>query len=256
MKKYHLSLVVALFSHLIVSAQDYNAVFPIQNSVTTGYPEYTAVKVNSSSEYLGKKAYMSNIVTLFKGNEKYTTMTIETIKYHTGRDLGAFISFNYVSKTEFDAGVAWNNSSEVTQFAFHPGGVNGKDADYNNSDVPYYVPLYAFTYSDSEGLNLIDLQNGDIIAKIAGANEVNQYVYLTVFAGNKRDSKDIIVVAGKNTFSIYGTFIDKNSNGIKAVEALPLSPRYFDVNGVQLNEPKQGLNIIVDGDTSKKVFIK
>lgn len=234
----------------------FNAVFPIQGTVTTGYPEFTAANVEMSYEYMGKKILLSDRVWLYKGTERYWGQTIQNIKNHSKKDLGSFISFNYLSNSVPNVSGPWNVSSSTTQFAFHPGGMNWKNANYNNSEEPYYVPLYAFTYSDEEGLNLVDLESGNIIAKIGEGGDIKKYAYLTVLAGDTRNSKDVIVVAGKDTFCIYGMFIENDESGVKAVVSPISAPAYFDTNGRKLDSPKRGVNIVVDGETTKKVVVK
>ena len=252
-------MVMLLFC-AFAKAQDvessFNAVFPIQGTVTTGYPEFTAANVEMSYEYMGKKILLSDRVWLYKGTERYWGQTIQNIKYHSDKDLGSFISFNYSSNLVSNVSGPWNVSSNTTQFAFHPGGMNWKNANYNNSEEPYYVPLYAFTYSDEEGLNIVDLQSGGVIAKIGEGGDIRKYAYLSVLAGDSRNSKDVIVVAGKDTFSIYGIFIEDDGSGVKAV-ATPISaPAFFDMNGRKLDSPRRGMNIVVDGETTKKVVVK
>lgn len=234
----------------------FNAVYPIQGTVTTGYPEFTAAKIEMSYEYMAKKILLSDRVWLYKGTERYWGQTIQNIKYHSNKDLGSFISFNYSSNTVPNVSGPWNVSSNTTQFAFHPGGMIKKVADYNNAEQPYYVPLYAFTYSDNEGLNLVDLQNGKIIANVGEGGDIKKYAYLTVFAGDSRNSKDIIVVAGKETFKIYGIFVEDGETGVKVIESSSSAPSYFDVNGRKLDSPRHGVNIVVDGETTKKVVVK
>lgn len=234
----------------------FNAVFPIQGTVTTGYPEFTAANVEMSYEYMGKKILLSDRVWLFKGTERYWGQTIQNIIYHSDKDLGSFISFNYISNSVPNVSGPWNVSSSTTQFSFHPGGMNWKNVNYNNSEEPYYVPLYAFTYSDNEGLNIVDLQSGSVIAKIGKGGDIRNYAYLSVLAGDSRNSKDVIVVAGKDTFCIYGIFIEDGESGVKAVFSPISVPAYFDTNGRKLNSPKHGVNIVVDGETTKKVVVK
>ena len=234
----------------------WNAVFPIQGTVTIGYPEFTAANVEMSYEYMGRKILMSDRVWLYKGTERHWGQTIQNIKYHSEKDLGSFISFSYLSNSVSNVNGPWNVSSSTTQFAFHPGGMNRKIANYNNSEEPYYIPLYAFTYSDEEGLNLVDLQSGSIIAKIDEGGDIKKYAYLSVLAGDSRNSKDVIVVAGKDTFSIYGIFIENDESGVKAVVSPISAPAFFDTNGRKLDSPRHGVNIVVDGETTKKIVNK
>ena len=255
-----LLLVSACLLHLVANAQNYaqnlNSLFPIQGTVTTGYPEFTAANVEMSYEYMGKKILLSDRVWLYKGTERYWGQTIQNIKYHSNKDLGSFISFNYSSNSVPNVSGPWNISSSTTQFAFHPGGMNWKNANYNNSEEPYYVPLYAFTYSDEEGLNLVDLQSGVVIATIGEGGDIRKYAYLSVLAGDSRNNKDVIIVAGKDTFSIYGVFVEDGENGVKVVVYSNSAPSYFDMNGRKMGSPKHGVNIVVDGETTKKVVVK
>lgn len=256
-----LLLVSACLLHLVANAQNYaqnlNSLFPVQNTVTTGYPEFTGANVTQSYEYLGKKIFLASLLYLFKGEDHYYGCGIENINQQQKRDFGSFISFTYFTKKDAESSGSWNCSSATTQFAFHPGGINdGKTADYNNSEEPFYVPLYCFTYSDTEGLNLVDSQSAKIIANIGAGGDIKKYAYLTVIAGDNRNSEDVIVVAGKETFKIYGIFVEDGESGVKVIESSSSAPSYFDMNGRKLDSPRHGLNIVVDRQTTKKVVVK
>lgn len=254
-----LFLSIAMVLPCIVLAQNveqyFNSIYPIQGTVTTEYPEFTATKIEMSYEWMGKEILLSDRIYLYKGAERYLGQTIENIKYHSNIDLGAFISFNYISKFVPNISGHWNNSSSTTQFAFHPGGL-GKEANYKNAEKPYYVPLYAFTYSDTEGLNLIDVNSGNVIAKIGEGGDITKYAYLAVLAGDSRSSKDIIVVAGKSNFSVFGIFVGDGESSVRSISYSGAAPSYFDINGQRLDSPKQGINIVVDGETTRKVVVK
>lgn len=256
-----LLLVSACLLHLVANAQDYaqylNSLFPVQNTVTTGYPEFTGANVTQSYEYLGKKIFLASLLYLFKGEDHYYGCGIENINQLHKRDYGSFISFTYYTKKDAETSGSWNCSSATTQFAFHPGGINdGKTANYSNAEEPFNVPLYCFTYSDTEGLNLVDSQSAKIIANIGAGGDIKRYAYLTVIAGNTRNTEDIIIVAGNNGLKAYGVFVDNGSSGVRQIFSSSSSPSYFDINGQRLDAPKQGINIMVDGNEAKKVVVK
>lgn len=253
-----LSIAIMLFG--AVSAQtvesQLNAVFPVQNTVTTLYPEFTGVAVDQVHEYLGKKIYLSSLVYLFIGNERYLGCGIGNVKQQTNKDIGAFISFSYYTKRDSEFSGPWNSSSEATQFAFHPGGINDpKAVNYSNSDKPYYTPLYGFTYSDTEGLNLVDLSSAQIIANIGTGGDIKNYAYLSVFAGKTRSSEDIIVVAGNDGLKVFGVFVGNGQSSVQAITTTA-AQSYYDLNGRKLDAPKHGVNIVVEGETTKKVIVK
>lgn len=251
---------IAIMLSCIVSAQDVegklNAIFPVQNTVTTQYPEFTGVSVDQVTEYLGKKIYQASFIYLYKGQERMLGMGYGNVKQVNNCDTGLFVSFTYFTKRDSEFSGPWNSSSEATQFAFHPGGINdSKSANYSDSDKPYYTPLYGFTYSDSEGLNLVDLSTAQIIANIGGGGDIKKYAYLSVFAGNTRNSEDFIVVAGNQGLNVYGVFVNNGSSQVRQIE-YTRTPSYFDLNGQKLDFPRQGINIVVDGETAKKVVVK
>lgn len=262
MKKAFL-LISACLLHIVANAQNFteylNSVFPIQNTVTTDYPEYTGTNVSMSYDYLGKRIYLSSLLYLFKGEEHYNGYGIKNLNQALNRDLGSFMSFSYYTKRDTEVSGPWNSSSEATQFAFHPGGAKtpkGDSYNYGNSEKPYYTPLYVFTYSDSEGLNLVDLENSKVIANLGGGGDITKYAYLSVFSGKNRSSEDIIVVAGKGNFNVYGTFVGNGESGVRQITYSGTEPSYFGINGQKYDSPQQGLNIVVNGSETKKVIIK
>lgn len=256
-----LLLVSACLLHLVANAQDYaqnlNSIFPVQNTVTTGYPEFTGANVTQSYEYLGKKIFLASLLYLFKGEDHYYGCGIENINQLHKRDFGSFISFTYFTKKDAESSGSWNCSSATTQFAFHPGGINdGKTADYNNAEEPFYVPLYCFTYSDTEGLNLVDSQSAKVIANIGAGGDIKKYAYLTVIAGDNRNSEDVIVVAGNDGLKVYGVFVSSGESTVRLVSSTNHVTSYFGLNGQKRVSPTHGVNIVSDGDSTKKVFLK
>ena len=251
---------IAIMLSCVVSAQNVesklNAIFPVQNTVTVQYPEFTGVAVDQVREYLGKKIYLASLVYLYIGNESYIGCGIGNVNQQTNRDLGSFISFSYYTKRDSEFSGPWNTSSESTQFAFHPGGIkDSKVASYGNSEKPYNTPLYGFTYSDTEGLNLVDLQSAIVVANIGTGGDIKNYAYLSIIAGNTRNTEDLIIVAGNNGLKAYGVFVDNGKSGVRQIFSSS-EASYFDINGQKLDYPKQGINIVVDGNEAKKVVVK
>ena len=246
MRKSVTSCLLAL--SLCANAQVYtnNSVFPIINTVTSE-PEFVVASITQSYEYMGRDVCLSDIMYIRMGEQP-----AYTAKW--GSDLGSFISFSYVTKQLSPTTNEWNSGSETMQFAFHPGGLAG--ANYSDSSSPMTVPLYAFTYSEEKGLNLIDLETMKVVAKLGDGGQPTKYTYLTVFAGKGRTAKDIIVVAGKDKFDIYGTFADNGSSGVRKIFSSASAPSYFDINGQRLDAPKQGINIVFDGNETKKIVVK
>ena len=80
------------------------------------------------------------------------------------------------------------------------------------------------------------------------------YSYLTVFAGDNATDKDYIVVAGNNKFKIFETIPE--SSGVRQISYSGAEPSYFGINGQKYNEQQQGLNIVVDGETTNKIVVK
>ena len=83
---------------------------------------------------------------------------------------------------------------------------------------------------------------------------LKNYSYLTVFAGDNATDKDYIVVAGNNKFKIFETIPE--SSGVRQISYSGAEPSYFGINGQKYNEPQQGLNIVVDGETTNKIVVK
>ncbi len=238
MRKFVLSfaLVIASFGY----SQEYNTVFPIVNTFTKGDPEFIAASVSMTHDYMGKKVYVADGIQLWQGN----------------RDLGIsnnrYISFTYVTKSMAKYGGEWNTGSETTQLAFHPGG--NYNVSWTSSMTAAGSPLYAFTLSSTYGLRLTNLRDHSVVATLDESSDPQSYAYLMVFAGNNVTDKDLIVVAGKNTFKVFETIPE--TNGVRAVSYSGAAPSYFDINGQRLDSPKQGINIVVDGETTKKIVVK
>lgn len=246
MKKSVMSCLLALSLCANAQVYTYNSVFPIVNTVTSE-PEFVVTSISQSYEYMGRNVCLSDIMYIRMGeNPAYEA--------RWGSDLGSFISFSYVTKQLSPTVNEWNSGSETMQFAFHPGGISG--ANYSDSSSPMTTPLYAFTYSEEKGLNLVDLESMKVVAKLGEGGQPMKYAYLTVFAGKGRTAKDIIVVAGKDNFNIYGTFADNSQSGVRSIFSSSPAPSYFDINGQRLDAPKQGINIVVDGNESKKIVVK
>ena len=241
MKKFVLSLLVAAFTHTHMYAQEnFNAVFPIINSTVKDAPVYVGAFISESIGYMGFSNHIADEMSVYVGGEQ--------CKYVTG----SFLSFRYVSRKNAKVSDEWGMGAEATQLAFYPSGINtGKFSPY----TPTGVPLYAFECKSGVGLRLIDLSDMSVIAVLDTESDQKKFVNLTVFAGAGPGDKDIIVVAGWMRFKIFET-IPGTGNGIKAVSADNGVRAYYDMNGVKHDQPTKGVNIVVDGTTSKKIVNK
>lgn len=240
MRKYVSSLFVALSVH-VMSAQTYNSVFPIVNTVSNR-PEFVAANVYMTQEYMGKKIYMADKIGLYDSNGVFREL--ESTVY------GPFISFTYVTKSKTVTGGGWNTGAETTQMAFHPGGRNISYGKNTMKDEPNY----AFCFSEDNGLVLYDLNTLMKVAVLDNGGNIKQYTSLTVFAGSDFTMEDYIVIVGQQKFKIYGTLPD--TNGVRSISYSVAAPSYFGINGQKYDEPQQGLNIVVDGETTKKIVVK
>ena len=241
MKKIVISLFVALSLHLEIDAQIYNAVFPIVNTVSNR-PEFVAANVYSTQEYMGKKIYLADEIGLYDSNGIFREL--ESTVY------GSFLSFTYVTKAKAPTNGAWYTGAETTQMAFHPG---GRNIPYGQNTMKE-EPNYAFCFSEDNGLVLYDLNTLMKVAVLDNGGNIKQYTSLTVFASSDYTMPDYIVIAGQQKFRIYGVFSD--TNGVREISYSGAEPSHFDLNGQKLGTPKSGINIVVDGETTKKVIVK
>lgn len=247
MKKAFLLISLCLL-HIVANAQfnTYNSVFPILNTVTDE-PEFVVTSISQSYAFMGRTVLLSNILFIRMGEHP-------AYDAKWANDLGSFVSFQYVTKDLHVTNGEWNSGSESTQFAFHPGGL--PNVNYFDSDTPMSIPLYAFTYSKQKGLNLVDLNGMKVVAKLDDGDDLTKYAYLTVFAGKGRGAKDIIVIAGKDNYKMFGTFVENGESGVRSIYSSDTEPSYFGINGQKLEKPQQGVNIVVDGQEAKKVIIR
>lgn len=249
MKKYFLQLLFITFCSSALADGYYpsNSVFPVLNTATDSQ-EFTVCSIGTTYEHDGKRVYMSDIIRICK----FGDMTTFDIKY--SGSLTHFVSFNYVTYNKSKSEREWNHGSEATQFAFHPGGL--ENVDYSDSESPLTIPMYAFTYNmSSNDFNLVDLRDMSVVATLY-KGDLLKSVFLTVFAGADRNSQDIIVIAGKDTYCIYGTFVENGVSGVKQLFSSSKEPSYFDINGQKYDTPQPGVNIIVDGNETKKVIVR
>ena len=228
---------------LCMSASAQNTVFPILNTLTD-YPEFVTADVVMS--YNGQRNVMvaSDLGIWMNGS-----IFRETLK-ETEDD---FVSFSYVTRKKALTNGEWNTGGEATQFAFHPGGMNGYNYGTNS---PTDSPLFAFTCGNEHGLCIVNLNvpGCPVVAKLSDETNAGNLAYLTVFAQSDRTMPDIIVVAGKTGFKVFKTIPD--SNGVRAISYSGAEPSYFGINGQKYDEPQKGVNIVVDGDKTKKIIVK
>lgn len=243
MRRVLCALTIALSVHVSADAQGYsfNAVFPIVNTYSEGLPEFIKASVANNSEYMGKTVYVSNMLELYSGSQSKGTF------YD-----GSYISFSYVSRTVEKVNSQWFHGSTSTQMAFHPGGQEGFNYRTWTAETTSWTPLYAFRLGDN-GLDLVNLWDGNVVAHISDSQDIKSYAFLTVFAGSNFTDKDIIVVAGENLCKVFETI--PNSNGVREVSVSD-KESYFGINGQKYDQPQQGVNIVVDGDKTKKIVVK
>ena len=243
MKRLVLSLSLAFILCIQISAQTYNSVFPIVNTVSDR-PEFVAANVYMTQEYMGKTIYIADEIGLYDSNGLFREL--ESNVY------GPFLSFTYVTKAKAATNGAWNTGAETTQMAYHPGGLHNFMYKANTMKDE---PNYAFCFSEDNGLVLYDLNTLSKVALLDEGGDIKQYSSLTVFAGSDYTMEDFIVIVGQQKFKIFGT-ISGGSNGVKLIYSSQSAPSFFDINGNKLNAPQRGINIVVDGETSKKVMVK
>lgn len=241
MKRFLLSLITALFVCLSINAQLYNSVFPIVNTVPKNQPEFVGANISLMYEYLGKPIYVVDFIGQYAGGKQITSQV--------SPDGYSFISFNYVTKNDGLSVSLWNGGSESTQILFHPG--NG---GYHSTEYAIANTTYGFIFSETEGLFLCDVNGMNIVAKLDDGTDILNYAFLSVYAGKDYVSNDVIVVAGKNRFKVFETI--PSSSGVRQIFSSSPAPSYFDINGQRLDAPKQGINIVVDGNESKKIVVK
>lgn len=226
-------------AYLSVIAQSYNAVFPIVNTYTKGEPEFIAASISMTYEYMGKKVYVADGLQWWQGSRDW------------GISNGTFLSFTYVARSVSKFGSEWNTGSTTTQMAFHPGGEY--EVSWSSSMTATGSPMYAFSLS-SKGLRIVNLRDYSVVASLDDGTNPKNFASITVFAGNNVTDKDFIVVAGEGTFKVFETI--PNTSGVRAISYSGSAHSYFDINGQSLSEPKKGINIVVDGDTTKKIVVK
>lgn len=238
-----LLLFVTLSFHLSAFAQGYslNAVFPIVNTYSEGLPEFTKASIGISSEYMGKTVYVSKVLELYSGSQSRGSFFDDS-----------YISFSYVSRTVDKVSSQWFHGSASTQMAFHPGGQDGFNYGSWTAETTSWTPLYAFRLGDN-GLDLVNLWDGNVVTHISDSPDIKSYAFLTVFAGSSFTDKDIIVVAGENHCKVYETI--PNSIGVREVSVSD-TESYFGINGQKYDSPHSGLNIVVNGRETKKVVVK
>lgn len=240
MKKTSLSLIVAFLAHIVVCAQDFNSVFPIINSTVKDAPVFIGAYIGTSYDFMGQRVLIADNMSIYVGSRQ--------CQYSEG----SYITFNYVSRDNANVAEVWGKGASATQLAFYPSGIKtGVYTPYS----PIGVPLYAFECTDSHGLRLIDLTDYSVVAELDKDSDPKMYSSLTVFAGKTPLDKDIIVLAGRTKFKIFET-IPGTENGVKMVFSSNSKPSFYDINGNKLSQPKKGVNIVVDGETSKKVIVK
>ncbi len=226
-----------------MSSSAENTVFPILNTLTD-YPEFVSAEVVMS--YNGQRNVMvaSDLGIWMNGSIFRETMKDTSDK---------FVSFSYVSRKKSLTDGEWNTGGEAIQFAFHPGGMSGYAYGTNS---PTKSPLFAFTCGSEHGLCIVDLNTPGcpIVAKLSDETNAGNLSYLTVFAQSDITMPDIIVVAGKTGFNVFKTI--PVENGVRAISYSGSTPSYFGINGQKYDDPQPGLNIVVDGDKSKKIVVK
>lgn len=242
MKKILLTLFVLLASHFMANAQEYNTVFPVVNTVST-HPEFVCASVYTTQTYMGKSIYIANALGLY--DDRGLFRELDESGY------GSFLSFNYVTKKKATTNGEWNTGAETTQIAWHPG---GRKETYGKNSITD-SPLYAFCFSEDNGLVLYDLNTLSKVAVLDEGSDIKQYSSLTVFAGSDYTMEDFIVIVGQQKFKIFGT-LSGGSNGVRQIFSSNAAPAFYDINGNRLSQPTKGVNIVIDGETSKKIVVK
>lgn len=230
---------------LSISASAQNTVFPILNTLTYS-PEFVSADVVMS--YDGRRnVIVANDLGIWMDGLLYR----ETLKESEDK----FVSFNYVSMKKGGYNGEWNTGGEATQFAFHPGGMYDRGYSYETYS-PTSSPLFAFTCGKEHGLCIVDLNvpGCPVFAKLSDETNAGNLEFLTVFAQSDYTMPDIIVVAGKTDFKVFKTLSD--ASGVRQISSSDKEPSYFGINGQKYDDPQPGLNIVVDGDKTKKIVVK
>lgn len=234
MKKFLIVIMLALVS-AISNAQSFNRVYPIINGTVKDAPVFVCAYVSTSY-----------------GN---TDVTDEIAVYVGSKQClyseGSYITFNYVSRENATSNNQWGKGAEAKQLAFYPGCVT---TPVSTPYSPTSIPLYAFECTRSSGLRLMDLRTYSVVAELDEDGDPQKYSALTVFAGGSPQEKDVIVLAGKGKFKIFETIPE--SSGVRSISYSGAAPSYFGINGQKYDEPQQGLNIVVDGNETKKIVVK
>ena len=241
MKKRILMFAFVVIAFQSVMAQLYNSVFPILNTVPKYANEFVAASIDAKYDYLGKAVWKASFISQYADGKQLTSQVAPS-GY-------SFLTFSYVTKNNGVANGQWNSGSETTQILFHPG-----YGGYHDKNYAIVNTTYGFVFNETDGLFLCDVNGMNIIAKLCESTDIADYAFLSVYAGTDYTMKDIIVVAGKNNFKVYETIPD--SNGVRAISYSGAEPSYFGINGQKYDEPQQGLNIVVDGETTKKIVVK
>lgn len=239
MKKVFLLLLLTIS----LNALSQNAVFPIINTYSNGYPEFVAANISKSVSYNSKTVYVVDAMQMWCGSECYNTID------------GQFLSFSYVSRTVYAVNSIWYHGGESTQVAFHPGGQSGFNYSKWTNGRMDYTPLYAFKLVSGKGLCIVNVWDGKTVSVIDSSTDVEDYTSLTVFAGSSFIDSDIIVVSGKNLFKVFET-IPNNASGIRQVSSTEKESSYFGINGQKHGSPQRGVNIVADGDSVKKILAR
>ncbi len=234
MRKFCITTAFALAS-IVANAQSFNRVYPIINSTVKDSPAFVCAYVSMSYG----NTDVSDAIGIYVGSNQCLYSE------------GSYITFNYVTRENATSQERWGKGAEAKQIAFYPGCV--KSSQYKPYS-PTAIPLYAFECTKNDGLRIIDLTDYSVVAVLDENGDPQKYSALTVFAGGSPLEKDLIVVAGKNTFKVFETIPE--SSGVRAVSYSGAAPSYFDLNGQKLGTQKSGINIVVDGETTKKVVVK
>lgn len=240
-------------------AEVYGGVFPVLNTVGHGIEFVVA---SGDMTYSGDRSvFLASSMSLWSdtGTRYYYVDYLGITSTFTGN----FISFSYVTKgqEQFDDG-RWQSGAEARQMLFHPGGLS---ANYKGT-TGSQTPTYGFLCSPELGLCLVDLNysedihnGGDpaIIAKLGESGDARDYMYLTVFADFYYKREDVVVVTENGKpMKVFKIVSDGNHSAVRSVTVPDGEPSYFGINGQKYDGARQGVNIVVDGQETKKVVVK
>ena len=239
-KKILLSICCFVFALTGTKAQD--MVLPIVNTYTESEPEIIAATSTIATSSALRNTIVAKDLQVWFGRE--------VVAFYPGN----FITFHYVSKNLTSMVGRWDGGGQSVQLAYHPGGTVNYSA-YENR--PEFGPLFVFRYEQETGLCLVNVGEGkgqQLVHDFGIAYDEKNLPTITVFASSMKSRGDIVVVTAKNYFKTF--YFTADTNNVREVDASRNVESYYDLEGRSLKEPQHGVNIVVNGQETKKIVVK